>query len=510
MDPIDAQNAHFNFIKRNVNVGGGKLAVTNAVKVMRTCVVEENVDLFEDPGFVDLASLDLRLRDDAPVFAAVPGFQAPDFGRMGLCDDPHRASPAVKFGPHVSPLSPIMTPEARSQAERPLLVSVPQATSAVVIDGDVRSSEWPTDNGQETALLNAVGDAQSAREVGRIWLRTDLANLFVACEQTLSPETTPTTGANWGHDDGVEIVLAPAHDERLPNRLEGIVLRGFANGTSKLAEGSVNSRTPTSGSLDVEYASAASHQGRWSAEFRIPFALIGFDPAANNWPVFCHVTAYNASTKQRATWRTRWTNDPFDAKCATALCFQQFGPIPFMPGYPASAIRIDVQGDRQATRSSMSPADGTTAPDWAVKWNRLLAQFGNARADRWTDCRFEFLPLEDATVRLELMGTQSPSGSTLAWTYYDDFRVEGAELVNGDFETIDTNGRVAGWNCELRNQASAVAERKASVVEQSDSTNTPNHAALVSHDYRISQSIQIKQGQKVVVSFRARAVLTGM
>jgi len=510
MDPIDAQNAHLNTIRRNVNVGGGALVVRNAKKVMRTCTVEDNVDFFEDPGFVDLASLDLRLRTDASLYAALPDFQAPDFARMGLYDDPGRASPAVKFGPHVSPLSPIMSPEARAEAERPLLVSVPAGDRAIRIDGAVGASEWGTADSQATAVLSVARNGTQEPLPSRVWLRTDEAHLFVAFEHAIAAGKAPTAGSEWGRDDGVEIVLGPARDERLPNRLEAIVLRGYANGTLEVAEGGLSLPSSTKAREAIRYAADGSRKGRWTAELAIPLAAIGLSPGETNFPVFCHVTVRKASADQWITWRRRWSLDPSDAKCACALWLAQFGPLPFMPGIPASAIRIDVQADRSAEKSSMAPGEGADAPDWAVKWNRLVATFGTARADRWKPCRFEFTPLEDATVQLELMGTQSPAGGLLAWTYYDDFRVEGAELVNGDFEEPAQNGRSPGWNCVMEKQSEGAGQDRAAVVELGDQAASGRYAARTSHDHRINQRIAIRKGQKVVVSFQARAALPGM
>jgi hypothetical protein len=180
-----------------------------------------------------------------------------------------------------------------------------------------------------------------------------------------------------------------------------------------------------------------------------------------------------------------------------------------MPGLPASAIRIDVQGDRGADRSSMAAGEGADAPDWAVKWNRLVATFGTARADRWKPCRFEFMPQEDTTVQLELMGTQSPAGAQLAWTYYDDFRVEGAELVNGDFEEPEQNGRTPGWRFTSDARGEAASTDRPGVVDLGEDAASGTHAAKASHDHRASQSIAIRKGRKVVVTFQARAALPG-
>ena len=48
---------------------------------------EENWLTEQDPGFVNAAGGNFRLRKDAPVFKQLPGFQAPPFERMGLYKD---------------------------------------------------------------------------------------------------------------------------------------------------------------------------------------------------------------------------------------------------------------------------------------------------------------------------------------------------------------------------------------------------------------------------------------
>ena len=503
MDPIDAQNAHFNTIRRNVNVGGGEVRINNAAKVMRTCTVEDNVDFYEDPGFVELASLDLRLKKDAPLLAELPDFQPPDFQRMGLYDDPRRASPAVKFGPHVSPLSPVMSPEARSEAERPRLVSV-SSGEPVTIDGSIGGSEW---NGAICLdLAVPVGPAAQPETLlpSRVWLRTAGDYLCLGLEHKLADGSAPTDGATWGQDDGFEVMLAPARDERLPSRLDGMVLRGYANGRFEIAEGDRLVSKAAAKGEKILYAVNAAKVGLWTAEIRIPIQVIGNVRGDMNLPVFCHVTAFKAAGNQWVTWRERWTLDPMDAKCACALWLSEYGVMPFMPGIPASAIRIDVQGNREADSPSMEPGKGADAPDWAVKWNRLVTTFGTARADRWKSCRFEFMPLEDATVRLELMGTQSPAGSTVAWTYYDDFRIEGAELINGDFEEAEQDGRTPGWSYARDRSQEGL---QPGVVNLGSDAASGRRAGKASHDFRISQSITVKKGTKVVVLFQARGVL---
>lgn len=507
MDPIDAQNAHFNTIDRNVNVGGGEVRINNAAKVMRTCTVEDNVDFFDDPGFVDLASLDLRLKKDAPLLAKLPNFQPPDFQQMGLYDDPRRASPAVKFGPHVSPLSPIMTPEARRDAERPKLVTVPPG-GAITVDGLIGSSEWSSGALSELTASANAGGQQKRLLPSRVWLCTDEGDLYIALEHAIAEGKRATGGATWGQDDAFEVVLAPARDERLPSRLDGIVLRGYANGNFEVAEGDHLVSKASNSGAEILYAANASKTGQWTAEFRIPLQAIGDMPANTNLPIYCHVTAFRAAVSQWVTWRERWSLDPTDAKCACALWLRQFGAMPFMPGLPVSAIRIDVQGNRDSDRCSMEPGEGAEAPDWAVKWNRLVTTFGTARADRWMPCRFEFMPLEDTNVRLELMGTQSPAGETLAWTYYDDFHVEGADLINGDFEEAERDGRTPGWSYDRDQKRDLESRDQPGVMNLGSDAASGGCVAKASHDFRVSQTIAVKKGKKVVVRFQARGALS--
>ncbi len=54
------------------------------------CDFRDNVVVRGDPGFIDMPAMDFRLRSDAAVFTAIPGFQAPPFGSMGIFQDRYR------------------------------------------------------------------------------------------------------------------------------------------------------------------------------------------------------------------------------------------------------------------------------------------------------------------------------------------------------------------------------------------------------------------------------------
>ena len=61
------------------------------------CAIADNLELDEDPGFVDAPGLDFRLRDDSTVFRRVAGFKKIPFSEIGPYRDEYRSGlPAVR------------------------------------------------------------------------------------------------------------------------------------------------------------------------------------------------------------------------------------------------------------------------------------------------------------------------------------------------------------------------------------------------------------------------------
>ena len=510
-DPILAHSAHGNTIRNNVAAGSGELKISDKKNVMPTCVIENNVDFDGDPGFADYAHFDLRLRPDSPIFRKLSGFKPLQFEKMGLYDDPLRASPAVKFGADITPMAPIMSPEERERANRPLLCLVPAAAAAISVDGALSADEWPR-TARPTAVLQWDPDMNKSPQTSRVWMATRDDSLYFAFHNDLGPQRDATTGQRWGTDDGVEIALAAIVDADIPVDLTTTILRGYPKGRFEcVTDGGLADDQARAIVARITFAAKRLGKGRWSAEWRVPFAALGLDPKANNWPILAHLSAHQAAANRTVGWRRRWARSTWDVtKGACALCLDAFGSIPFAPGAPLSQIRIDVQADRKAASPTMEPGPGATVPEWARKWNRLVATFGTARTDRWKACRFELMPLADAVVAIELLGTQMPGSKLITWTYYDDFRVEGAELVNGDFEATDEDGKIAGWNCVFDRNWQATPSSKAGVVEKRGLAASGMRMARASCDHRVVQRIKVTQGQKVTVRFQARGVLPEM
>jgi hypothetical protein len=338
-------------------------------------------------------------------------------------------------------------------------------------------------------------------------LWADTSGLYVAVENDIDQARRATDRHAWGRDDGIEIALAPARESRLPSRVATRVFRGYADGFfESITDGGLPEDEARRARRGVAYAASRSAKGSWTAEWRIPFTSLGTDPKETNWPILAHITVRKPAEGLTVGWRRRWSRDTWSVRGAYALCMEAFGDVPFAPGRLLPSARIDIQADRKK-RGTLEPGPGAAAPGWAVNWNRLVATFGTVRADRWKTCRFEFTPREDASVRLEVMGTQTKGSQEFVWTYYDDFRVEGAELVNGDFEVLDADGRLPGWNCVMDRNWQVGGDARSGVVALAGRAASGSHVAVATHDHRVTQTLDVKKGQTVRVTFRARGAL---
>jgi hypothetical protein len=510
VDPVDAHESHFGTMRNNVNVGGVPSSIFNADKVKPTGTLEDSVDLYEDPGFVDLDGFDLRLRPDALIFKKVPGFKAPEFGKMGLYADSRRASPAVKFGPGITPMAPILTLEERERAKLSIPLQVPATSGTIAIDGRIGAAEWPAPAGQPVPSVEWTMKGQQAPLKSRVHLAADQTSLYIAVVNDLSAGRRASTGHAWGEDDGVEVSLAVATSPRLANRVNATVLRGYADGhVESVTDGGLNDSDAARALQGVRYA-AAGDKGMWTAEWRIPFASIGFAPTGTNYPILAHIAVRRPAEDSWTGWRERRSRTTWNLRGAYAFWLKPFGTVAFIPGQQTPVARIDIQGRRDNTEQSMKPGPGATAPGWALKWNRLVAGAGPVYADRWQEFRIEFMPQENTTVSVDLMGMQTPASVPMAWTYYDDFHIEGAELVNGDFEDVGENGKIPGWNCVLDRNFQTIARGEASVVRLGTEAASGSHVACTTHDHRLSQRIKITKGQKVTITYKARGVLPVM
>ena len=92
-------------------------------------------------------------------------------------------------------------------------------------------------------------------------------------------------------------------------------------------------------------------------------------------------------------------------------------------------------------------------------WHRLLTK-NIPLSGEWVEHTMTFTPSNTGKVQFLLMGNNG-----LCW--YDNVIVDGCEMVNGDFEVFDNNGRATGWsfNSVTVNKNSAEAQQGEAFVK---------------------------------------------
>ncbi|NQT11814.1 MAG: hypothetical protein HQ582_03640, partial [Planctomycetes bacterium] len=145
---------------------------------------------------------------------------------------------------------------------------------------------------------------------------------------------------------------------------------------------------------------------------------------------------------------------------------------------------------------------GCEVCDWAKpKGHRLSANARGLPTDSWQELSFSFVSTVDGEVSFILLGDAYTDPFTQTqlpvWVYIDDLRVEGAELVNGDFEEREANGEATAWR---RHVKSGISIR--------DPVLAASGAWLVkvAHDRRFAQTLRLTAGQTVTVRAKTRGL----
>jgi hypothetical protein len=244
----------------------------------------ENLVTDRDPGFVDAAKGDFRLRPESEVFTRLPGFQPIPLERMGLYADALRPHPPVEDWTYDSPkpLPPLdrsATAASKQKSGTVPLYKVPRVTGPIAIDGVIAPAEWGSADSAVPMLLaqDVGGGAVSPARQSRAWLTYDQDSLYIAVESLISPDTR-LDGNRWGADDAVEISLQPVRrDGKAP---PVTVLRGFGNGFLQFGTTTSLDEPRAMDPGGALFRASRPEPGRWLAECRIPFRLLDIDPAA--------------------------------------------------------------------------------------------------------------------------------------------------------------------------------------------------------------------------------------
>lgn len=283
-----------NVVTHNICVGGKWDGIEGKA---RPLIKFENNLLDQDPLFVNPEKLNFQLQDNSPAFGL--GIKRLPIDQMGLQADRRRAS-----WPVVAPVRAPQTPPAAVAAAKANrgpapLYKVERVRLPITVDGQLPGSEWPIDVAGRTMTLAQEVDGSKALRLSQAWLAWDDEALYLAVDNALKPGTLPTQGKAWGSDDAVEIAIRNPAVKGAPI----LVLRGYPNGKW---ESSDEPGTPAAivkqAAQGVQYATTTPGAGQWLAEWRVPWASLGIDPAKHTKLEF-NLTARKIGDEEWVEWR---------------------------------------------------------------------------------------------------------------------------------------------------------------------------------------------------------------
>jgi len=500
----------FNVVERNVMVDCGYGIRKGSMKP-EWSTFRDNWE-GREPGFAqpDRTKLDFRLRADAAVCREI-GFTPAPLGRIDLYESPDRRTWPVKLDLPPRDWKPRWM-HLREQAAKSLgrlsVCKAMKVTGKIVIDGKTSVMEWTPGDAtgaapeiHEMAELKWTPGMKKAKRASHAMVQTDDGHLYVQFNNEVNPDKGVTRGHQWGKDDAVEIAIAEAGKRIGPI----MILRGYADGTWETTDESgapreVRERLRTGG---VQYAAAVASNALWTAEWKIPFRALGLAPQKHNPRLVFNLSARKIGDNEwvmlkRAGGRT------WELGNAALLWLAQFGEAA-VPNLKPSTADIHIMSPTR-TAGMLKPLRGCEAPSWAKpKGYRLSARMSSLPTESWRELSFSFMPQASGEVSLILLGGVSytdPLTKTRrpVWVYVDDMRVEGAKLLNGDFEERQRNGAALAWRTHVK-PGMAIRDPKLAASGE--------WLVKVAHDRRFMQKLRLTAGQAVTVRAKVRGLPHG-
>ncbi|MBI4978388.1 MAG: right-handed parallel beta-helix repeat-containing protein [Spirochaetes bacterium] len=258
-----------NNVWRNVFYQCGRVVTGNRANID---MMENGVFTNSDPGFVNAAQGDFRLKPDAPLFASV-GFKPIPVEAIGLYQDEYRATWPVATTPATLRDWRETVGKIKINPNPMAPIGVKKVASAPVIDGKLSPGEWTgaTLKMKETPTREAIkGEPVSAK------ISHDGKNIYVAVRIPLADKAKMKTGATWGQSDGMEVCLRDENNLAVGRRSPTFVLQGFTGGQSQGAgnpEEEFEKETKALGK--ASRYSATIDDTFWIAEWAIPIDGMG-------------------------------------------------------------------------------------------------------------------------------------------------------------------------------------------------------------------------------------------
>ncbi len=447
----------WNVITRNISINGPVMQISRRIKP-HWATIENNWNGPDDgdPGVVAPYAGDYRLKPDAP--ARKIGFKPIPFAKIGLVNDGTRRTWPVRAEPPPADYKPEWLIRRDMEKRMPgglPVVAVRRTSAPIKIDGTVNPEEW-TPGEKRTVSVNRYkaerlewdAGGGRAKNPSTVYLEVDDDNLYAAFINDVPAKGGVVGGRTWGRSDAVEVALAVTSGLEVGPIL---IWRGYTDGFFETSdEAGAPKRALEQARRGVAYGARILTKTRWTAEFKIPFAAIGIEPKKMSPRLLFSLAVRKVSGNQWVTWKSA-RGYSWDVRKSGILWLAPFGDIT-LNGAVRSWARCEIQAAGKDHTPLMDAGRGCVVLEWAKPVGRRLSAKSPELGVKWVPFRFTFVPKADGRVRLELRGR--PLESKLrknkfipVWTYWDDLRVTGATLVNGDFEQGDAaRAGPVGWH----------------------------------------------------------------
>ncbi|MDH7571758.1 MAG: hypothetical protein QHJ73_19430, partial [Armatimonadota bacterium] len=262
-----------NRVAHNLVVGGSWLSAAGQ-RLQRLLQQEGNVITDADPGFIDPARLDFRLRPESRVWKESPKFQQVPLEKMGLYAHELRASWPVTKPPLEGGLAPKAAPEPRPELP---VYRVPRTPGGIAVDGHLTEEEWLPADAADPITIATTPAGRTAAPPSRGLLMAGSEALYVAIDNEVNPAQGLRLGNTWGQCDAVEVAIQVSHG----GGKHVLPYRGYANGAWELSdEAGAAPEVLARGREGVKYAARVVGPGRWVAEWAIPWRALGIAQAS--------------------------------------------------------------------------------------------------------------------------------------------------------------------------------------------------------------------------------------
>jgi hypothetical protein len=131
--------------------------------------------------------------------------------------------------------------------------------------------------------------------------------------------------------------------------------------------------------------------------------------------------------------------------------------------------------------------------DTTIK-NKVIFRSVEEPGKQWVEMQFSFRASKSGKVRLKINGRHNEKIGEVNWIEYDDLKISGSDIVNGDFESFKASGVSEGWWKFNPNQ-----------LVKGDAASGEHHVIAGGNGKWVQQWIEVKEGAKVTISFKCRA-----